>query len=159
MAVHFLLAFTLPLGPLLGAAALSAAINLQATILRPSDANLSDGEAALFLGYDVIQLAFLIGFTGGLENPFAILFLAPAAISAIILSLSSTAAVTALVIICATLVAFLRHPLPWQGDALSLPPLYLAALWIAVVLFLSPSATLMTMNAGLAIRSRDLSKR
>lgn len=132
--VQYLLAFPLPLGPLLGAIALSAAINFLATFLRPSDARLSDGGAALFLGYDVIQLAFLIALTGGLENPFAILFLVPAAISATILSLRSTVAITALVIICVTLVAFLHRPLPWLGEALSLPPLYLLAVWAALML-------------------------
>ena len=134
LVVHFALAFTLPLVPLLGAVALSAAINLVSTVLRPADARLSDGEAALFLGYDIIQLAFLIALTGGLENPFAILFLVPAAISATILRLRWAAAITAMVIICTTLAAFLHRPLPWLGDAPSLPPLYLLALWVALVL-------------------------
>jgi len=82
LVVHFWLAFTLPLRPLLGAVALSAAINLLATVLSPADARLSNAKAAIFLAYDVIQLAFLIALTGGLENPFAILFLVPASISA-----------------------------------------------------------------------------
>ena len=134
LVIHFALSFSLPLVPLLGAVALSAAINLLATILRPADSRLSDGEATLFLGYDVIQLAFLIALTGGLENPFAILFLVPAGISATILRLRSAAAITSLVIICAPLVPFLHQPLPWLGIAPSLPPLYLLALWVALVL-------------------------
>ncbi len=132
--VHFWLAYSLPLGLLLGAVALSAAINLTAAVVSPPDARLSDGKAALFLGYDVIQLTFLIAFTGGLENPFAILFLVPATISATILSLRSTMALDALVIVCVTIVAFLHRPLPWLEEALTLPPLYLLGLWIALVL-------------------------
>ena len=134
LVVHFWLGLALPLGPLLGAVALSAAINLLATILRPSDARLSDAKAALFLAYDVIQLAFLIALTGGLQNPFAILFLVPASISATILGLRSTAALAALVITCVTIVAFLHLPLPWLDEAPVLPRLYLLALWIALVL-------------------------
>ena len=132
--VHFGLAFTLPLAPLLGAVALSAAINLVATALRPADARLSNAKAALFLAYDVIQLAFLIALTGGLENPFAILFLVPASISATILGLRSTVALAALVIVCVTIVAFLHLPLPWLDEAPALPRLYLLAIWVAVVL-------------------------
>ncbi|MDP7642190.1 MAG: ActS/PrrB/RegB family redox-sensitive histidine kinase [Alphaproteobacteria bacterium] len=132
--VHFWLAYSLPLGLLLGAVALSAAINIAATFARPADDRLSDGKGALFLAYDVAQLTFLIGFTGGLENPFAILFLVPATISATILSLRSTMALDALVIVCVTIVAFLHRPLPWLEEALTLPPLYLLGLWIALVL-------------------------
>ncbi len=134
LTVHFWLGFSLDLGPLLGAVALSAAINLVAALLRPVDFRLSDTKTALFLAYDVIQLAFLIGLTGGLENPFAILFLVPAGISATILGLRSNAALAALVIVCATIVAFVHQPLPWLGDAPALPQLYLLALWIALVL-------------------------
>ncbi len=134
LVVHFWLGFSLDLEPLLGAVVLSATINLMATLLRPADFRLSDSKAALFLAYDVIQLAFLISLTGGLENPFAILFLVPAGISATILGLRSTAALAALVIVCATIVAFLHQPLPWIGNAPALPKLYLLALWIALVL-------------------------
>ena len=134
LVVHFWLAFTLPLGPLLGAVALSAAINLLAAALRPADARLSNAKAAVFLAYDVIQLAFLIALTGGLENPFAILFLVPASISATILGLRSTMALAGLVIICVSIVAFLHLPLPWLDEAPALPRLYLLAIWIAVVL-------------------------
>ncbi len=134
LVVHFWLGFYLELEPLLGAVALSAAINLVATLLLPADFRLSDAKAALFLAYDVIQLAFLIALTGGLENPFAILFLVPAGISATILGLRSTALLAALVIVCVTVVAFLHQPLPWIGDAPALPQLYLLALWIALVL-------------------------
>ena len=134
LVVHFWLAFTLPLGPLLGAVALSAGINLLAPVLSPTGARLSNAKAAIFLAYDVIQLAFLIALTGGLENPFAILFLVPASISATILGLRSTMALAGLVIVCVSIVAFLHLPLPWLDDAPALPRLYLLAIWIAVVL-------------------------
>ena len=134
LVVHVWLGFTLPLESLLGAVALSAAINLLATALSPADARLSNAKAAIFLAYDVIQLAFLIALTGGLENPFAILFLVPASISATILGLRSTMALVGLVIVCVSIVAFLHLPLPWLDDAPALPQLYLLAIWIAVVL-------------------------
>jgi len=134
MVVHFLLDFSLPLAPLLGAIALSAVVNLLATLLKKTDTRLSNREAAIYLSYDIIQLAFLIALTGGLENPFAILLLVPAAISATILGFRATATITALVIFCTTLIAFFHQPLPWLDDVLHLPKLYVLALWISLVL-------------------------
>ena len=43
----------------------------------PSGARLSDAAAVGFLGYDLIQLAALLYLTGGLQNPFALLFIGP----------------------------------------------------------------------------------
>ncbi len=134
MVVHFLLAFSLPLTPLLGAIALSALVNLVATLSKKTDTRLSNREALIYLSYDIIQLAFLIALTGGLENPFAILLLVPAAISATILGFRATALITALVVLCATLIAFYHQPLPWLQDVLHLPKLYVLALWISLVL-------------------------
>ena len=134
MIVHFLLAFSLPFVPLLATVALSAVVIFAATVLKRTDTRVSNREAAIYLSYDIIQLSFLIALTGGLENPFAILLLVPAAISATILDFRSTAAITALVIFCATLIAFFHQPLPWLEDVLHLPKLYLLALWISLVL-------------------------
>ena len=134
LVVHFLLNFSLPLAPLLGAIGLSALVNIAATLSKRTDTRLSNRKAAIYLSYDILQLAFLIALTGGLENPFAILLLVPAGISATILGFRSTAAITTLVIICATLIVFFHQPLPWLEDVLHLPKLYLLALWIALVL-------------------------
>lgn len=134
LTVHYTLAFPLPLWPTVAAVVVSAGVNLAATFLRPAATRLRDREAALYLGYDVIQLAVLIALTGGLQNPFAILFLVPVTISATILSLLSTAALCGLVLICVTIVAFFHWPLPWGDELLSLPPLYLLAIWVAIAL-------------------------
>ncbi|MCP6373907.1 hypothetical protein NL455_28900, partial [Klebsiella pneumoniae] len=82
---------------------------------------LSERAAAGFLPYDMLQLSALLFLTGGLENPFALLFLVPPTISATILSLRATLALGALTIACVTLLAFYHLPLPWHG----VPPLRL----------------------------------
>ena len=55
----------------------SALLNLVLIVLRQWAARLGARDAALYLGYDILQLAVLLYLTGGLQNPFAILILAP----------------------------------------------------------------------------------
>lgn len=125
--------FVLPLGPALGTVAASFLINLGAAVLWPQSARLSDRGGALFLGYDIVQLAALLALTGGLGNPFSILLLVPVTVSATMLRLSSTAALCALVILCTSIIAFVHWPLPWAGEPVLLPVLYVVGLWVALV--------------------------
>ena len=55
----------------------SAAVNIVVTFTMPLDRRVSDFEAYMQLGFDLWQLAGLLWLTGGITNPFAILFLAP----------------------------------------------------------------------------------
>ncbi|MGD9539013.1 MAG: ActS/PrrB/RegB family redox-sensitive histidine kinase [Alphaproteobacteria bacterium] len=134
LTVNFTLGFDLPLLPTLGAIALSALINVLSTALWPAQTRLSDTDAALYLAYDVIQLSVLLALTGGLQNPFALLFVVPVTVAATILSLRSTVALGALALVCISLVAVFHWPLPWGDVPLLLPPLYLTGLWAALVL-------------------------
>ena len=88
--------------------------------------------AAWLLAYDIAQLTLLTMLTGGIENPFAFLILAPVLIAAISLPLRYTLPLGAFAVACSTLIAFFFWPLPWTADnALVLPPLYILAIWIA----------------------------
>jgi two-component system, sensor histidine kinase RegB len=133
LTVHFTMGFQLPIVPALGAVGVSAAINVAAMTLRPAATRLSERDAALYLGYDVLQLAVLVGLTGGIANPFAILFLVPVTISATILPLRATWALSALVLACVSVLAIYHWPLPWGNEPMLLPPLYLAGLWVAMM--------------------------
>jgi two-component system sensor histidine kinase RegB len=87
------------------------------------------------MAYDLLQLTALLYLTGGLENPFAMLFLAPIMISAVSLSARFTAALTFLVIVCATSLIVYHYPLPWYpGQAMHLPFLYTVGVWGGIVL-------------------------
>ncbi len=136
--VQWLLGFTLPLGACLAVVALSAWLNLALRLRNPGARRLSDVEAAWLLAYDILQLAALLFLTGGLANPFALLFLAPVLISATALSPRTTILLGALAAICAALVGLWQMPLPWASDgtprAPVLPPLYLAAIWLALAI-------------------------
>ncbi|HEX2113933.1 MAG TPA: ActS/PrrB/RegB family redox-sensitive histidine kinase [Alphaproteobacteria bacterium] len=129
--VHFGFGFELPLNPTLAAIGASAVLNLVLTLYRPA-ARLGDRGAAILLAWDLLQLAVLLYFTGGLTNPFALLLLAPIAISATALSRFSTIALVGLGMICVSVLAAWFEPLPWPGGGLEFPWLYVAGLWAAL---------------------------
>ena len=85
--VHYGFGFRLPLLPALGVVGCSVLLNLLVSLYRRAATRLGEREAALFLGYDLLQLAVLLYLTGGLENPFSILILAPVTVAATVLSL------------------------------------------------------------------------
>jgi two-component system sensor histidine kinase RegB len=134
--VHFGLGFPLPLLPALGFIALSALLNAALRLRFPVARRLSTRSAGLLLGYDVIQLAGLLFLTGGLQNPFSILFLAPVLISATALPPRTTLSLGLLAVGCASLLAFYHDPLPWDGAPLQLPFMYVAGVWTALLLAL-----------------------
>ncbi len=133
-AVQWGLGYGLPLLPVLAVIATSALLNFAVSIGRPATARLADRDAAIFLGFDIIQLAALLYLTGGLHNPFSILLLAPVAVAATILSFPSTLALCLMTIACISVIALIRKPLPWPGEEPNLPDLYVGALWIGLVL-------------------------
>jgi two-component system sensor histidine kinase RegB len=135
--VHAGLGFTLPLAPCFAVIALSAALNVGLRLRYPVTHRLADRPAAALLAYDVIQLAALLYLTGGLENPFAVLFLAPVMISATALPPATTASLGVLVVACASVLSIVHLPVPWHApDALELPFLYVAGIWFALLLAL-----------------------
>jgi two-component system sensor histidine kinase RegB len=129
--VHFGFGFELPLNPTLAAIGASAVLNLVLTLYRPA-ARLGDRGAAILLGWDLLQLAVLLYFTGGLTNPFALLLLAPIAISATVLSRLSTIGLVLVGMLCVSALAGWFEPLPWPGGGLEFPRLYVAGLWAAL---------------------------
>ena len=141
LGIHFVAGFELPLIACLIVIGASAALNLVVSVRFPFAKRLSNREAAWYLGFDLVQLFALLLLTGGLENPFAILFLAPVAISATSLDLKSTMALGVLAFICVSVLAFTHLPLPWhEAPRLDLPPLYVSGTWVALVLGLGFTA-------------------
>jgi two-component system, sensor histidine kinase RegB len=131
---YWVLGIDLPIAAALGAIALSAWLNVALRIRYPASQRLKSGYAFVMLGYDILQLAVLLYLTGGLENPFAFLLIAPVTVSASTLPLRITAALGALSIIAATVLTKFHHPLPWFHHAnLLLPFPYVMGVWAAVV--------------------------
>ena len=132
--VRYGLGFDLPLVPALAVVGASVVLNLLVSVRRPVRGRLRDTEAALYLAFDVVQLTALLYLTGGLNNPFALMILAPITVSATVLTRRSTLALCILAVVCATAIGVRHHPLPWTGAGLDLPFLYNAGIWAAVVL-------------------------
>ncbi|MFD1300927.1 ActS/PrrB/RegB family redox-sensitive histidine kinase [Methylobacterium marchantiae] len=132
---QFGLGLPLPFGWCFLVIAASSWLNLALRIRFPASYRLSDDSAALLLAFDIIQLAALLFLTGGLQNPFALLFLAPVLISATALPPERTLALGLLAIGLATMLALIHRPLPWFADGrLELPFLYVSGVWTAILL-------------------------
>ena len=133
--VHFGLGFTLPFGWCFAVIALSAWLNIALRIKFPLSHRLREDAATALLAFDVVQLAALLYLTGGLQNPFSILFLAPVMISATALAPKRTLSLGLLAIVLASGLTFFHLPLPWAGlDRPVLPAFYKAGIWLALVL-------------------------
>jgi two-component system sensor histidine kinase RegB len=131
---YWVLGIDLPIGGCLAVIALSAWLNVALRIRYRASQRLKSGSAFVMLGYDILQLGALLYLTGGLENPFAFLLIAPVTVSASTLPLSITAALGALAIVTATVLTSLHHPLPWfHHTNLLLPFPYVMGVWAALV--------------------------
>jgi two-component system sensor histidine kinase RegB len=133
--VRFGLGFPLPFALCLLVIVASVWVNLLLRIQYPASHRLSDNVATALLAFDILQLAGLLYLTGGLENPFAMLFLAPVLISATALTPERTLGLGLLAVGCATFLVLAHRPLPWfPGQTFSLPFLYVTGIWTAILL-------------------------
>lgn len=129
------LEFDLPVVPCLAIVSASALLNLALQIAFNPMQLLDPVHAAALLALNIIELAALLYFTGGLENPFSFLFLAPVLISATALPIRLTIALGLLAVACASVLFFFHQPLPWDSEEpLVLPPIYLFGIWLSIVL-------------------------
>jgi two-component system, sensor histidine kinase RegB len=131
--VQFVLKFDLPIGACLGAIALSTWINIFLRLAYPTPFRLPTRLATFLLAYDLLQLAVLLYLTGGIDNPFVFLLVAPVTVSAASLPPLSTVLLGALAgTACLVLIPYHR-PLPWTGGVIfDLPYLYRWGLAVSV---------------------------
>jgi len=137
IAVAFgMLHFPLPLWECLAVIAVSVAVNLTSVArLRQADSRLPDGrQTAIHLGFDILQLSTLLALTGGLENPFCLLLVAPVTVAAASLPGRQAIGLGLMVLLATTVLFFWSLPLPWQsGTELMLPALYRFGLGLALI--------------------------
>jgi two-component system sensor histidine kinase RegB len=132
LGVHYVLEFEVPLAACLSVIALSGWLNVAMSMHFRNVQRLPPRSVALLLGYDIAQLTTLTMLTGGIENPFAFLILAPVLIAAISLPLRFTLPLGVFAVACSTFISFYFWPLPWTtNEQLVLPPLYIIGIWIA----------------------------
>ncbi|MBN9588468.1 MAG: hypothetical protein BGN85_01995 [Alphaproteobacteria bacterium 64-11] len=165
--VYFALGYPLPILYCGIAIAVSAALNILLALRYPPTHRLTNREATFYLAFDVLQLAALLYLTGGIANPFALMFVAPVVIAAATLNLGNTLILAFIAFASVSLIAVVHRPLPWPaGEALNLPQLYQAGIWTALVIgigFTSVYAWRIAsesarMSAGLAATQLALSR-
>ncbi|MEM6626971.1 MAG: ActS/PrrB/RegB family redox-sensitive histidine kinase [Pseudomonadota bacterium] len=123
--VYYGLGFQLPLAGCLAAIAASAWLNIFLTAAFPAQRLASQLETAAQLAFDIAQVSALIALTGGLQNPFLLMILAPVTVAASRLSPLYAGALSLLGLICAAGMPLFALPLPWrEDDALMLPDIY-----------------------------------
>lgn len=132
--VYVVLGFSLPVGFCLGIIALSAWLNVFMAVKFPARHRLSSQFATVLLAYDILQLAALLYLTGGVENPFLFLIVAPVTVSAATLPAWNTVLLGSIASAVATLLVFEYWPLPWySGMRMQMPLLYKIGILLATV--------------------------
>ncbi|MBQ2262006.1 MAG: ActS/PrrB/RegB family redox-sensitive histidine kinase [Loktanella sp.] len=115
--------------------AFSILANLVSRYNHPENKRLSEREATFWLFFDLLQLGLLLFLTGGLNNPFALLVLAPVTIAATVLQLRSTLFLGITAVCLITLISNFNMPLVTAaGFELALPVLFQFGFWLALVI-------------------------
>ena len=135
LVVQFGFEFTFPFWSCLAVITLSAWLNVLLRLRFHATQRLEPDRAAWLLAFDIAELAVLLFLTGGLQNPFAFLFLGPVLLSATALPPRYTLMLGGFAVACGTVLVFVHYPLPWDSeDPLQLPPIYMMAVWLSILL-------------------------
>ena len=112
----------------------SVIANLISTNFYPENKRLSETQATLWLVFDLVQLSALLFLTGGLNNPFAMLLLAPVTIAATVLHLGNTIFLGLTAISLTTVISVYYVPIiDANGVVLELPMIFQFGFWVALL--------------------------
>ncbi len=154
LVVALVLEFPLPLLPCLALIGLSMALNISMMLWLGSGHRLTNRLTAIQLGYDLLQLGGLLWLTGGLQNPFSLLLLAPVSVSATTQTRNATFLLSGLAGVIATVLAVSHMPLPWDdARPLDIDTLYVTGLWVALLLGV---AFIAAYTSRVALEARQL---
>lgn len=111
----------------------SVIVNLTVSLSWQLDRRVGDLEAFLQLGFDLLQLAALLWLTGGITNPFSILFLAPVVTASVTLSRWVVLALGTMALALSFGLVFFHQPLPWApAGSFELPLIFRIGIWMAI---------------------------
>lgn len=128
------LGFPLPLMECLGLVALSVLLNLWLIFRFGAGHRPTAAVATVQLAYDLAQLGGLLALTGGLQNPFSLLLLAPVSVSATTLPQRSTFVLAAMAIAIASIVGVWHLPLPWDPkERIVFDRVYVIGIWVSLL--------------------------
>ena len=131
--VAFVLGYDFPVGGSLAAILASVVLNIAISLMLPLDRRVEGVEATLQLGFDILQLGVLLYFTGGITNPFSLLFLAPVLAGATTLNRITLVILFGLVGAVGAWLVVYHHPLPWITEGFDLPMTYRIGMWFALL--------------------------
>ncbi len=114
--------------------ACSVLLNIFLGLRYTANFRVGENAAVSLLAFDIVQLALLLYLTGGLRNPFSLLLIVPAIISAATQSYRQTLLLGMLAVTSISVLAFFHLPLPWYPDqSLEIPQLIVIGTWFAIV--------------------------
>src|SRR4051812_14795272 len=132
--VAFGLGFPVPLPFCLALIALSVGVNIALVGRFGSAYRPTSVFAASQIAYDLLQLGCLLALTGGLQNPFAILLLAPVSVSATTLPQRATFVLGLLAALIATVLSVFHLPLPWDpAEEIVFNRIYVIGIWVSLI--------------------------
>ena len=125
----------IPVGPATLIIFSSVLANLFSSFLYPENRRLSENEATLMLVFDIVQLSLLLYLTGGLNNPFALLLLAPVTIASTVLGIGNMILVGTVAVGLVSVIGLANIPmLTSTGEVLTMPPLFQFGFWVSLVI-------------------------
>lgn len=117
--------FALPLSLCAVVISASVTFNIAALIVHPAEKRLSERGTLWSLFFDLAQLVTMLLLTGGLNNPFAVLALAPVTIAATALRIRSIIWLGLVALLSIPVLEIFHLPLTHaDGTLLETPPLY-----------------------------------
>lgn len=132
--IGFGLAYPMPVALCFVLIALSAWLNLFVSFRYPASTRLEPYAGFALLLFDVFQLFGLLYLTGGISNPFAMLMIVPAVVSASSLPWRLTLVLSAMVVLGVSVLGVFHMPLPWiAGESLAIPPILKGGFYTAIL--------------------------
>lgn len=137
LSAHFWFDYQLMLVPALCCIAALLALNFCAAIHMPkgpaaSGYLITERAARASIIFDSVQLSGLLFFTGGIENPFVMLLIAPLTVGATLLKSGDVATLLVITLLGAAAQFFSPFTIHWEGDVM-MPVDYMGGLWFALL--------------------------
>ena len=96
---------------------------------------LNNLESTIFLFHDLLQLSFLLFFTGGIQNPFILFLIVPSIVSSTLLTFKSTLLLTIFTVLIISILTFFHYPLPYSGNLhFHVPQYYLYSIPVSIII-------------------------
>ncbi len=116
----------------------SCIVNLASSIYFRTEKRLSAFKTFLFLSFDLTQISFLLFFAGGISNPFSMLIIVPAIVSASSLPIVYLIALAIMTLLSILVLSVKYFPIAGSsGDVLKSPHILLVGFSVSLIITVS----------------------